>query len=160
NVLLIVTLLLSLIIPSSILAYDIEGDPENPTLTIYKLEQDSHDTNDDGENNQDGNGLPGQNAEGEPLPDVEFTLTQTHQYDSDADEWTEVEGTPVTHVTDGDGKIVIEGIDLGRYKVQETDGPPHVNLNTEEYFVDIPMTNESGSMLNYDVHIYPKNETI
>src|SRR5699024_3811504 len=45
-------------------------------------------------------------------------------------------------------------------KVQETDGPNHVNLNTEEYFVDVPMTNQAGTELNYDVHIYPKNEII
>src|SRR5699024_1496200 len=43
---------------------------------------------------------------------------------------------------------------------QETDGPEHVVLNTNEYSVDIPMTSKDGSSVNYDVHVYPKNETI
>ena len=145
NMLLIATLLLSFIIPSTTFAYTTDGNPENPKLTIHKLEQDPN-----------GNGVD----EGTPLPGVEFTLTQTHQYNPETDEWTEVNGDPFTRITNDSGQIVIEGMELGRYKVQETDGPLHVNLNTEEYFVDIPMTSADGNTLNYDVHIYPKNETI
>src|SRR5690625_4726835 len=104
--------------------------------------------------------MPNHTAPGEPLENVEFTLTQTHEYNAETDEWTEVDGTPFTRVTDNSGTIKIENIALGRYKVQETDGPPHVNLNEEEFFIDIPMTSEDGNILNYDVHIYPKNETI
>ena len=147
-------LLLSLILPSSVFAYDIEGDPNNPKLTIYKIEQEQ-----EGEK-EPGSGLPDQVFEGEPLEGVEFTFTQTHQYDPNTDEWIEVSGEPFTRVTDSEGKIVLDNIDMGRYRVQETDGPPHVNLNTNEYFVDLPMTSEDGTTLNYDVHIYPKNETI
>src|SRR5699024_9795252 len=32
--------------------------------------------------------------------------------------------------------------------------------NPEVFKVDIPMTSKDGSDFNYDVHIYPKNETI
>lgn len=55
---------------------------------------------------------------------------------------------------------MIHNIPLGRYKVQETAGPPHVNLNEEEFFVDVPMTSADGTDVNYDVVILPKNETI
>ncbi len=148
------TLVMSFLIPNISFAYDIKGDANSPKLTIHKYEQEP-DTD-----QSEGTGQPGQSPQGSPLPGVEFTLTQTHSYNSDTDEWSEVSGTPFTRVTNGQGQIIIEDIDLGRYKVQETDGPDHVNLNTEEYYVDIPMTNEEGNELNYDVHIYPKNETI
>lgn len=154
NIAMVLAMLLSLILPQAALAYEIKGDKNYPKLTIHKYEQEP------GEEQGEGAGNPGEAATGKPLSGVEFTLTQTHVYNSTTDEWTEVSGTPFTRVTDTNGQIVIENIELGRYKVQETNGPAHVNLNTEEYFVDIPMTNRAGNELNYDVHIYPKNETI
>ena len=33
-----------------------------------------------------------------------------------------------------------------------------MNLNPNTYTVDIPLTNKEGKVLNYDVHMYPKNE--
>src|SRR5699024_1640048 len=143
NFLLVVALLLSIFIPQSIFAYDIKGDENNPTLTIHKYEQEP------GDEQTEGTGDPGETANGQPLSEVEFTLTQTHAYNPTTDEWTDVSGTPFTRVTDASGQIVIEDIELGRYKVEETDGPNHVNLNTEEYFVDVPMTNQAGTELNY-----------
>lgn len=131
---------------------------ESPTgsLTIYKFEQEpGTDVGAPG----DGSMLTPQ-PEGKPVEGVEFTFTQTHSYDANEDKWSETSGTPFTRVTDADGRIVIDDIDLGRYTVQETDGPKHIVLNDTEYSVDIPMTNPDGSSLNYDVHIYPKNETI
>lgn len=149
----------------------IHGDPEQPTLTIHKFEQDSisEDGSADGQsidntystdNGANELGMPGQDADGEPLEGVEFTLTQTHTYDPTTNEWTEISGEAKTYTTDSNGQVFINNIDLGRYKVQETDGPDHVVLNDEEFFVDIPMTSPDGAELNYDVHIYPKNETI
>lgn len=154
NLLLVFALLFSAFIPHVAFAYDVKGNENNPKLTIHKYEQEPNSAQ------TDGTGNAGETVTGNALPGVEFTLTQTHKYNPDTDEWTEVSGTPFKRVTDANGQIVMEGIDLGRYKVQETDGPPHVNLNTKEYFVDIPMTNQAGNELNYDVHIYPKNETI
>ncbi|MEI3605141.1 SpaH/EbpB family LPXTG-anchored major pilin [Pseudogracilibacillus sp. SE30717A] len=154
NFIMVLTLLVSVMIPQAAFAFEIKGDEDNPKLTIHKYEQEP------GAEQGEGAGNPGESATGAPLEGVEFTLTQTHAYNSVTDEWTEVSGAPFTRVTDGNGQIVIDNIELGRYKVQETDGPPHVNLNTEEYFVDVPMTNEAGTELNYDVHIYPKNEII
>src|SRR5699024_2793706 len=99
--------------------------------------------------------------EGKPLAGVEYTLTQTHSYNPATDEWTAIsDGETLTEVTDADGEIVLDPIPLGRYTVQETDWPDHVVPDKEEYTVDIPMTSADGSAANYDVHIYPKNETI
>lgn len=148
------TLVVTFLFPNKSIAYEIVGDETSPTLTIHKYEQEPNG------NQSEGTGEPGMSPEGIPLPGVEFTLTPTHIYNPETDEWVEVDGAPFTRVTDENGQIVIENIELGRYKVQETAGPPHVELNTEEYFVDIPMTNPTGDTLNYDVHIYPKNETI
>lgn len=132
------------------------NDGEKGSLTIYKFEQEPGAT----QGNPDGSKLA-DDPEGKALPGVEYTLTQTHAYHPETDEWTEVNGTtPIIQTTDENGKIVIDNIPLGRYKVQETAWPDHVNGNTNEYFVDIPMTDPNGEFVNYDVHIYPKNETI
>jgi len=155
NTFLAILLLISLLIPNVAFAYDIKGDVDNPTLTIHKFEQEPDEVE-----GEEGTGSQEQGVTGDPLEGVEFTLTQTHAYNPNTDEWTEVSGTSITRVTNADGQIIIANIELGRYKVQETNGPPHVNLNTEEYFVDIPMTSADGATLNYDVHIYPKNEII
>lgn len=154
NLLLVLSLLVSLFNFNVSFAFEVKGDENNPKLTIHKYEQEPNTSQ------SEGTGQPGESPQGTPLPNVEFTLTQTHSYDPDTDTWTEVNGTSFTRVTDENGQIVIENIALGRYKVQETNGPAHVNLNTDEYYVDIPMTNQAGDELNYDVHIYPKNETI
>lgn len=163
NLFMIFTLIISLITPVSAFADDgdsptIHGDSDNPTLTIHKFEQEEGT-----EQGESGTGMPDQDASGEPLEGVEFTLTQTHSFDPETNEWTEVSGEPFTKTTNSNGQIVFtkaDGLELGRYKVQETDGPDHVILNDEEFYVDIPMTNREGTELNYDVHIYPKNETI
>lgn len=154
HILIIFTLILSLFSLNIAFAFDTKGNANNPKLTIHKYEQEP------GSTQSNGTGLPGQTAQGTPLAGVEFTLTQTHSYDPATNKWTEVTGAPTKYVTDSNGLIEINNIPLGRYKVQETDGPAHVNLNTDEYYVDIPMTNASGDEVNYDVHIYPKNETI
>lgn len=161
NIALIAILLLSLFIPQAALAYTVKGDPDNPTLTIHKFEQEPG----AGEG-EAGTGLPGQNAEGDPVEGVEFTLTQTHKYNAETDEWEAVtDGKTIKGTTGKNGQVVFTkdtdpGLELGRYEIQETDGPDHIILNPDVFSVDIPMTNREGTELNYDVHIYPKNEII
>ena len=48
-------------------------------------------------------------------------------------------------VTGTDGIATFDGLGLGRYTVNETAGPPHVNLNPDSYSVDIPMTSADGT---------------
>lgn len=141
----------SLVIPGGVA----NAEPTNGSLTIHKFEQEPGAP----QGNPDGSKLDNPPV-GKALEGVTFTLTQTHKYDPANDKWTEYTGEPFTRVTDENGRIKIDNISLGRYKVQETAGPPHVNLNKKEYYVDIPMTSKDGSDLNYNVHIYPKNETI
>ncbi|HEY4599750.1 MAG TPA: SpaH/EbpB family LPXTG-anchored major pilin [Cerasibacillus sp.] len=164
NIFLALTLLVSLILPNFAFAEEnkkpiIKGDKNNPTLTIHKFEQEPG--ADEGE---EGTGLPGQNAKGEPVEGVEFTLTQTHKYNSETDIWEEVSGgKTIKKQTGENGQVVFtkgDGLELGRYKVEETDGPDHIILNPESFYVDVPMTSKDGTSLNYDVHIYPKNEII
>lgn len=95
-----------------------------------------------------------------PLAGVEYTVTQTHSFDGQ--NWTEVSGDAKTYVetTNSDGIVEISNMPVGRYTVQETDGPADVILNTNEFSVDIPMTYNDGKDLAYDVKIYPKNETV
>ena len=33
-------------------------------------------------------------------------------------------------------------------------------MNKDAFSVDVPMTSKEGTELNYDVHVYPKNETV
>ncbi|KZE38916.1 hypothetical protein AV656_08425 [Bhargavaea cecembensis] len=151
-------LFMALMIPQLAFAYTVSGDPANPSLTIHKFEQEP-----DERTGKEGTGDAGQEAEGEPVEGVEFTLTQTHSYNPENDTWTEVNGTEIKGMTGSDGKITFtkaDGLKLGRYKVKETNGPDHILLNPDTFFVDIPMTNKKGDALNYNVHIYPKNETI
>lgn len=160
NLILIATLLLSLFLPHTARAYEVEGSADDPSLTIYKYEQEPGTA--EGEAGTGGEQVvPDENI---PLSGVEFTLTQTHQYNADTDTWDEViDGDVLVETTDENGQIVFNtgnGLELGRYTVQETAGPAHVNLNEEIFSVDIPMTNPDGTVLNYDVVIYPKNETI
>src|SRR5699024_3057665 len=150
--LMIALLLMTIITPQTLSAQ--EADTQG-SLTIYKYEQEEGTERVEGDG-EEHNGI----IEGELLAGVEFTLTQTHTYNADTDEWTAVSGTPQTYTTGSDVKITIDSIPLGRYKVQETNGSAHVVLNDEVFTVDIPMTTEDGSNLIYDVHIYPKNETI
>lgn len=159
---LIALLVFSLLIPAGMVGASTAPAPDNGSLTIHKFEREPG-----VEDGEDGDGSAGQGnrvpEDAKALEGVEFTITQTHSYNSETDEWNVVEDEDALTdklVTDSDGLAVFHDLPLGRYTVQETDGPPHVNLNTEVFTVDIPMTSPDGTTVNYDVHIYPKNETI
>src|SRR5690625_695543 len=133
---LIALLMFTLILPG--FASGETGDAITGSLTIHKYEQEK------GDEQKDGTGKPGESPVGKPLAGVTFTITQTHSYDPFTDKWSEISGTPANYKTDANGKIELKTIELGRYKVQETDGPDHVVLNDEPYYVDIPMTSKDG----------------
>ncbi|MBO1003351.1 SpaH/EbpB family LPXTG-anchored major pilin [Pseudogracilibacillus auburnensis] len=122
------------------------------SLTIHKYEQEP------GASQGEGDGSAGQIPEGEPLAGVTYKVKQTHSYDGE--NWTEVTGGQEYELTTDENGQVTQELPLGRYSVGEIDGPDHVNLNPDTFYVDIPMTSKDGSTLTYDVHIYPKNETI
>lgn len=159
RVLLAFMLLFSLATVNKVSAYETVGDQESPTLTINKFQQEPGTAD----------GLPGdgtndQVAQGNPVEGVEFTLTLQETFNPATNEWEDAPGgTTLVGVTDANGTLTFDssdGLVLGRYSVDETSGPENIILNINTYEVDVPMTNEEGTVLNYDVVIYPKNEII
>lgn len=61
--------------------------------------------------------------------------------------------------TDEAGHSGATGLDLGLYLVVETYVPENVYNTTAPFFVSLPMTTIDGQNWNYDVTVYPKNET-
>lgn len=152
---LVAIMMFSIILPG-VASADVQID--DGKLTIHKYEREPG-----VEEGEDGDGSDDQNVpdDAKKLKGVTFKITQTHAYDAVKDRWTEVQnGNSIEKTTGENGQAVFAELAYGRYTVEETAGPPNVNLNPKVYSVDIPMTNTEGTELNYDVHIYPKNETI
>ncbi|OQR55782.1 SpaA isopeptide-forming pilin-related protein [Bacillus sp. CDB3] len=134
------------------------------SLTIHKYEQEKGT-----EPAEEGNGQPGQKVPdgAKPLKGVTFEIKKILSFEKISNDGEIVkeavkevkDATPITITTGEDGIVAFKDLELGRYEVKEVAGPAHVNLNKNTYTVDIPMTNKDGKVLNYDVHIYPKNET-
>ena len=61
--------------------------------------------------------------------------------------------------TDVNGHSGVQGLDLGLYLVVETYVPENVSITTAPFLVSLPMTTVDGTEWNYDVTVYPKNET-
>ena len=71
--------------------------------------------------------------------------------------------------TDSNGKTIARGLEVGLYLVVEDMVPEMVTSTTNPFFVSLPMTTvsgnnysaspEGGHFWNYDVVVYPKNET-
>ncbi|WP_420685933.1 SpaH/EbpB family LPXTG-anchored major pilin [Bacillus cereus] len=133
------------------------------TLTIHKYEQEKN-----GNPGAEGDGSSNQTvpADAKALPGVTFEIKQIESFEKITNDGTIAKEsvTPVTNAkpiqvtTDANGQAVFPNLPLGRYEVKEIAGPAHVNLNPNTYTVDIPMTDKEGKGLNYDVHMYPKNE--
>ncbi|HDR6289135.1 TPA: SpaH/EbpB family LPXTG-anchored major pilin [Bacillus cereus] len=137
--------------------------PDKGSLTIHKYEQEK-------------NGAPGVKGDGsinqtipagaKALPGVTFEIKQIMSFNKISNDGKIAEesvtpvtnATPITVTTDANGQAVFKDLPLGRYEVKEVAGPPHVNLNPNTYTVDIPMTSKTGDVVQYDVHMYPKNE--
>lgn len=136
---------------------------EKGSLTIHKYEQEK-----DGAQGVEGDGSANQTIPDgvKPLPGVTYEIKQIASFEKISNEGQIVkenvkpvtDAKSITVITNDKGEAVFKDLPLGRYEVKEVAGPPHVNLNPNTYTVDIPMTNKNGDVLNYDVHIYPKNE--
>ncbi|WP_088292874.1 SpaA isopeptide-forming pilin-related protein [Bacillus mycoides] len=132
------------------------------TLTIHKYEQDK-----DAKPGVEGNGKEGQSVpEGaKPLKGVTFEIKRITSFEQTSDgkvvkeNINKVTDSVITKVTDANGMAVFNNLPLGRYEVKAVKGPDHIELDKSTFIVDIPMTSTDGKDLNYDVHIYPKNET-
>lgn len=61
--------------------------------------------------------------------------------------------------TDQNGKTGASNLEQGLYLVIETRVPENVTSTTDPFLVSLPMTTIDGTGWNYDVTVYPKNET-
>lgn len=61
--------------------------------------------------------------------------------------------------TDANGHSKVGGLEQGLYLVVETRVPENVISTCDPFFVSLPMTTIDGKDWNYDVTVYPKNQT-
>ena len=61
--------------------------------------------------------------------------------------------------TDENGHSKVSGLEQGLYLVVETRVPENVTSTCNPFFVSLPMTTIDGKDWNYDVTVYPKNQT-
>lgn len=61
--------------------------------------------------------------------------------------------------TDANGHSKVIGLEQGLYLVVETRVPENVTSTCNPFFVSLPMTTIDGKDWNYDVTVYPKNQT-
>lgn len=61
--------------------------------------------------------------------------------------------------TDENGYAKVDGLAQGLYLLVETRVPENVTSTTAPFLVSLPMTTVDGSEWNYDLTLYPKNET-
>lgn len=61
--------------------------------------------------------------------------------------------------TDACGHSKVSGLEQGLYLVVETCVPENVTSTCNPFFVSLPMTTVDGKNWNYDVTVYPKNQT-
>ena len=61
--------------------------------------------------------------------------------------------------TDTNGHSKVSGLEQGLYLVVETRVPENVTSTCNPFFISLPMTTVDGKGWNYDVTVYPKNQT-
>ena len=61
--------------------------------------------------------------------------------------------------TDATGHTSVSDMEQGLYLLVETRVPENVTSTCNPFFVSLPMTTIDGSKWNYDVTVYPKNQT-
>ena len=61
--------------------------------------------------------------------------------------------------TDANGHTAAGQLEQGLYLIVETRVPENVTSTCNPFFVSLPMTTIDGSEWNYDVTVYPKNQT-
>ncbi len=154
-VLFAVVLMLSSVFTSVHAAADDDAGLAFGSLTITKLEN--------GRKDEDGNKLP--------LEGVKFKIYKVdndetsleipekysqEEYDSSSDENYYTNEA----ITGANGQVSFTNLKLGRYLVVEAEAPANVVEKISNFLVDIPMTNDEGNGLIYNVQVTPKNDTV
>lgn len=164
--LLLALLMAATMLATGAMAYDNAAN-QTGSITIHKYAQ-----NDPGSDVEFPDGKPADGNEitdgeslaslGEALEGVEFTIynvtnivTDPANTDAKSVDVSALEGMSMT--TGKDGVATFDNLALGLYLVKETKHPDKVTLESDPFFVSIPMTQPDGSDWIYDVHVYPKN---
>jgi len=96
-----------------------------------------------------------------PLAGVEFTLYKVPAETEDPATVAEADKERIeAKTTNANGEITFSDLELGRYLVEETNAPENVSDPADPFLVDLPMLNAAGTGWNYNVHAYPKNQTV
>lgn len=147
----------------------VEGNDKKGSITIHKYKM--PDAENAFESNTEDGGIKMDNLPetAEPLANVKFKITRVEQ--GDDGNWNDTKDI-YERKTDINGEAHVEDLPLGRYKVEElglesSDGSDAVLPNKKDnamvgkaFYVDVPMTQADGQTLNYNVHVYPKNEVL
>lgn len=155
--------------PQQTIPYNVESG----SLTIHKFANDTPGAAGDGTLLEDTSSL------GDALQGATFTVQKVLDVDLSTNEgWVEAQriaeqhkanpegpkpslGTAVTEKTDGAGIATFENLEIGLYYVVETEAPTGYSRTAAPFYVTVPMTNpQDRSSWMYDIHVYPKNETV
>lgn len=156
SLILVVTMILSVLAPivSAVQIDDVIDITRKASLTLVKYE------------NAYGEGKnPDENV---PLKDVTFTIYKLDDVNKDRtaeDIYNDIKAgtitlTSIEAITNEEGLAEFKDLDLGRYLVVESKVPTNVSVAISPFLVDLPRTSDDGQSWNYDVTVYPKNETV
>ena len=102
-------------------------------------------------------GATGHEGENTPLQGVRFAIYKVADGETST---TAPSGNPLRQeTTNSSGQAAFSNLELGRYLVVETAVPENVTERIANFLVDIPQTGTNGTSLEYDVNVYPKNNT-
>ena len=91
---------------------------------------------------------------------LEHALTTNSTSTKDAlEKYMAANGGTAMPETDENGYSKVDGLEQGLYLLVETRVPENVTSTTAPFLVSLPMTTVDGSEWNYDLTLYPKNET-
>ena len=83
-------------------------------------------------------------------------VTTTNALESFVNASSKKQAMPLTSES---GRSKVENLELGLYLAVETKVPEDVVDTTNPFFVSVPMTTVDGDNWNYDITVYPKNDT-
>lgn len=139
------------------------------SITLHKYEQTEEVSSEYTHDGQESTQLP-ENVK--PLGNVEFSVWYlgdnigSDNYMLTVDEAeayiADNSVSPVVLTTNADGIVKFDSLALGQYLVKETASPENVSEKTPAFIVNVPttVTVDGEDRWLYDIHVYPKNQTI
>lgn len=87
------------------------------------------------------------------------SLTDNTATKNKLENYVKAHGGVAMSETSNTGVSTATTLPIGLYLVVETKVPEEVHTTTDPFFVSLPMTDATGDRWNYDVTVYPKNQT-